>query len=397
MSYNLAKINFIYFCTRFHFYIHIYALILQRRGLSLLQISTIESVVIATLFCMEVPTGVIADRLARKWSITLSVLLLACGETLFLFSRSFPLYPVVAVLTGTGFAFASGATESLIYDSLPAENRDALMKQATSRYGSIGQFAFFLSPIIGSFIVGDLAPERVNTAIALTALALFIGLCVSLTLREPATPYHAQKPNSLAILRDGLAQLRGNRQLQRIALLSILTTPFTGVLVTTFAAPYLTQNAVPPLLIGLALSIGSLLAAFTQRYAYRLEAVMGARRALLILTLLPGISYLVLAALAGPIPSWLLITWMYATNDMRSPLLSAYQNALITTSSRATTLSLMSMLLSLFVAVMGPVYAALGTQSLALAFIVMGGVIIVAGTFIRIDIRPKTVENQLHT
>jgi phage terminase small subunit len=51
------RIALITFCTRFHLYIHAYALILQGRGLTLTQIAAIESVVIAAQFLMEIPTA----------------------------------------------------------------------------------------------------------------------------------------------------------------------------------------------------------------------------------------------------------------------------------------------------------------------------------------------------
>jgi hypothetical protein len=373
------------FCTRFHLYVHIYALVLQQRGITLLQVSSIESVVIGTLFLAEVPTGVIADRIGRKWSIVVSTFLLMCGELIFLFARSYPAYLVLAVFTGTGFAFASGAVESLIYDSLPTENQNNLMKRAMGRYGSIGQIAFFIAPIIGGLIIGsDLMPERFNIAIVLTILALFIGVLISLTLREPPSPWEAERPASLTILRHGLGDLRASRQLRRIILLTVFTSTFTGTLVTTFAATHLTRNDVPPLFIGLALSFGSLLAAFTQRYAYRVEQVLGSRWGITALTLLPGGLYLLLALITGP-ASWLIITLMYGVNEMKMPLFSAYQNAHISSGSRATALSLISMFSSLFVAVMAPVYAALATYSIPLAFLAIGTVIVVAAIALRID------------
>jgi MFS family permease len=382
---NITKITIITFCTRFHLYIHAYALVLQGRGLSLLQISSIESLVITTLFVAEVPTGVIADRIGRKWSVFMSVLLMMMGEFIFLFSRSYPSLLVIALFTGTGFAFASGATESLVYDSLPPENREEAMKRVMGRVSSVGQIAFFIAPIVGAFILGDLAEARVTVAIALTVTSLFIGVLISLTLREPPTPWHAEKPNTLAIFRSGVAELRGNRKLRRIVLLSVFATTFTGTLVTTLAPPYLNQNDVPVFAIGLALAFGSLMAAFTQRYAYRVEQILGPRWGLAVITLLPGFSYLVLAAVSGPIAAWLLITWMYATNDMKQPLISAYQNAQIASRSRATVLSLINMFVNIFVAVMGPIYAALATQSMPLAFMVMGGVILAGGIVLRVD------------
>lgn len=385
---NVSKVMLIYFCTRFHLYIHAYALILQGRGLSLLQISSIESVVIITMFLAEVPTGIIADRIGRKWSVFLSTLLLLCGELIFFFSRSYPQYLVLAVFTGMGFAFSSGAVESLIYDSMPTENRDQAMKRVMGRYGSIGQIAFFISPILGAWIIGNLAPERVQLAILFTVTSLAVGVLVSLTLHEPDDPWKAERTSSLAIFHNGLTELRGSRQLQRIVLLTVFTATFTGTLITTLAPPYMVQNGVSAFGVGLALSLGSLLSAVTQPNVHRLERWLGERRTILAVTLLPGILYLVLAIAVGALPVWLIIMTMYGTNDLKNPLLSSYQNRLITSRSRATVLSMMNMLLSLFVGVMAPVYATIAGQSQALAFVLMGSMILGAGIVLRVGRLP---------
>ena len=47
---NINKIIIIRFCRNFHLYIHAYALLLLARGLTLVQISLIESIVIGTIF-----------------------------------------------------------------------------------------------------------------------------------------------------------------------------------------------------------------------------------------------------------------------------------------------------------------------------------------------------------
>ena len=73
---NINKVIIINFCQRFHLYVHALALLLLARGLTLVQISLIDSIMIFTIFVMEVPTGVLADRVGRKWSIFASTLLL---------------------------------------------------------------------------------------------------------------------------------------------------------------------------------------------------------------------------------------------------------------------------------------------------------------------------------
>ena len=376
---NINKIVLITFFQRFHLYVHAYALLLLGRGLTLVQISMIESIVIGTIFLMEVPTGVLADRLGRKWSIFASTVLLMSAEFIFIFARGFEWYVFIALLTGTGFAFASGAMEALIYDSLPEEGRDDAMKRAMGRVNSFAQIAFVIAPILGGLIIGDATVENFIPAIALTVLALLLGAFVSVTLREPPVDSTEKKAGSMTLLRDGVSLLLTQPRLRRLALLVIFTSPFTGAIVTVLGPPYLVRNEVSPFVIGVALSLGSLLAALTQRYAYKVEEWLGQARAIALLILMPGALYWILAVVAGPVAPVLIIILMYGVNDMKAPLFSAYQNALIESKNRATVLSMISMFLSLFMALALPVYAALAQRSLSLTFVVMGLVIVLAG------------------
>ena len=376
---NINKIVLIIFFQRFHLYIHAYALLLLGRGLSLVQIGLIESIVIGAIFLMEVPTGVLADRVGRKWSIFASTFLLMSAEFIFIFARGFEWYMLIALLTGTGFAFASGAMEAMIYDSLPEKGREDAMKRAMGRVNSFAQIAFVIAPVLGGLIIGDASLENFIPAIALTVLALLFGLFVCVTLREPPIDSAEKKAGSMTLLRDGVSLLLRQPRLRRLALLVVFTSPFTGAMVTTLGPPYLVRNEVSPFVISLTLSLGSLLAALTQRYAYKIEEWLGQARAIAFLILLPGALYWILAAVAGPIAPVLVIILMYGVNDMKAPLFSAYQNALIESKNRATVLSMISMFLSLFLALGLPVYAALAQRSLSLTFVVMGLVIVLAG------------------
>ena len=391
-SSNINKIIIIRFCRNFHLYIHAYALLLLARGLTLVQISLIESIVIGTIFLTEVPTGVLADRVGRKWSIFAATVLLMSAEFIFIFARSFEWYILVALLTGTGFAFASGAVEALVYDSLPPKNREEAMKRAMGRVNSWGQIAFVIAPIIGGLIIGDASVEKFIPAIALTVVALLIGAIVCLTLREPAADSSETRTGSVTLLRDGVHLLRHHQRLRRLAMLVIFTTPITSSLVTTLGPPYLTQNDAAPFMAGVVLSVGSLLAAFTQRYAYKLEEWLGQGRAIALLILLPGAMYWLLAAVAGPAATVLVMIVMYGVNDMKAPLFSAYQNAFIESKNRATVLSLINMFLNLFAAIAMPIFAAIAETSLASAFIAMGAMIFVGGLSLRVHRPPLSTE-----
>ncbi len=87
-----------------------------------------------------------------------------------------------------------------------------------------------------------------------------------------------------------------------------------------------------------------------------------------------------------------IVILMYGTNDMKAPLFSAYQNALIDSRNRATVLSLINMFVSLFVAIVAPIYASLAQVSPMLAFVAIGGIILMAGLLLRVHRLPVEQE-----
>jgi MFS family permease len=172
--------------------------------------------------------------------------------------------------------------------------------------------------------------------------------------------------------------------LRHILLLTVFTTTFLGVLASLYQ-PYFVNLELSPFLVGAGLSLGGLLAAVIQKNVYRLSAWWGPRRAMIVATLLPGVMYLVLALAMQPALGFVALVLTYGVLEMRKPLFSAYQNQFIADQNRATTLSLINMFTSLYLAVMAVVFGLLADQSVRLAFAVMGTVIILAALSLRVD------------
>jgi len=153
---NATKMAVVMFFSNLYFYSHIGTLYLQTRGLNLLQINSLWSIILAGILVAELPTGVLADRIGREWSVVVALFLQAMGEFFFLFAGSYLAFVLIAVLAGVGFAFLSGASEALIYDSLPIQNRETRMKKAMGLVGGLYQLAFFVAPLLGGIIVGSI-------------------------------------------------------------------------------------------------------------------------------------------------------------------------------------------------------------------------------------------------
>ena len=111
---NGEKLAIITFFQNLYLYNHVGALYLQYRGLSLLQINSIVSIILGTIFLSEVPTGIVSDKIGRKKSIVISLFLLFLGEAFCLFAKNYLSFVFIAVLVGIGYSFLSGANEALI-------------------------------------------------------------------------------------------------------------------------------------------------------------------------------------------------------------------------------------------------------------------------------------------
>ena len=375
---NIGKLSLAYFFSTLYFYAPVGTLYLQGRGLDLLQINSIWSLIVATMFLAEIPTGLLADRIGHKWAVVLALALQTLGEVIYLFARSYPIFMLDAVIAGLGFAFGSGCIEGLIMDELAAEKRPERMSEALGTIEAAQRLANLLAYSLGGLVIAQLTPARFRLAIALTAGAVALGCAVTLTIKAPRAPEEQTHTSSWVLLREGIALLRGDIVFRRLALLWLATIPFLNYLGNLYQ-PHFVKAEVAPRLFGLALAAASGLSMLAARYAFRLEQWLGADRALWLATLAPGVLYLLLAPLMGPAYAVVLFCLCYGSMGLRGPLLSAHLNRRVENRNRATVFSLLSMFSGLYVALWGPLIGWLGDQSTTLAFCVTGCIVLLGG------------------
>jgi MFS family permease len=100
-------------------------------GLTPFQLVIVGTVLEATCFLFEIPTGVVADVISRRLSIIIGIVLIGCGFTL---EGSIPQFWAVIgsqVLWGIGYTFTSGATEAWITDEIGEEAVGPVFLRAT--------------------------------------------------------------------------------------------------------------------------------------------------------------------------------------------------------------------------------------------------------------------------
>lgn len=142
-------------CEHFAFglLIPVYIILLTEQiGLSFVQAGIAVSIATAATFVLEVPAGILADKIGRKHLLLTSSLFHLAAYTTLYFSESISLVLVSAVLTGAGFAFASGTEESYVHD-LTQYNKTTTFEKLLSRVSISDEGATIVGMIFCSFLL----------------------------------------------------------------------------------------------------------------------------------------------------------------------------------------------------------------------------------------------------
>lgn len=100
----------------------------------------------------EIPTGWIADRLTRRFSILSGIVLQALSALLFLFGHSFWQFWLAIAVCGLGDTFRSGADQALLYDSCLDTRQAQRYRQLLSHSLFVMTLALMASQIVGGLI-----------------------------------------------------------------------------------------------------------------------------------------------------------------------------------------------------------------------------------------------------
>lgn len=363
----------------------IQTLFFQAKGLSLSEIMILQSILLGSALLLEVPTGILGDRIGKKKSIVLGLLCALLAWIPWFLATDFRLFAAAFLLLGASQAFISGSDQALIYELLASRDRRQEMQKIYGRYLAMSTFGFAIAGLIGGVIAVEQAPTEFIQLYVLTAAAQAGAFFLYLSVREPAATASkvALAPEERRIVRSALSLIKGNGSLRRIVTLTVLTAPFSVALLTLFQ-PYFVASSVPATWFGVALFLSSMAASGTKLFAHRLEAAIGMEWATLVATVLPGVLWILMALIFHPILAVLLFILSDGAGNLRDPIFADYMNRHIPSSTRATTLSAISLITSVYLLLMQPVVGILADADLRYAFLCIGSIIIVFAILLRI-------------
>ena len=115
----------------------LYAVMFTDHGLSTAQVAAIMAVWSGTVFVLEIPSGVLADKMSRRHLMALGQISRAMGYALWLFYPGFWGYLAGFLLWGVKSAVTHGTFEAWFYDELKARGEAARYAQCYSHARAI--------------------------------------------------------------------------------------------------------------------------------------------------------------------------------------------------------------------------------------------------------------------
>lgn len=365
---NIAVILLMNFLQGMVFYAAIATLYRQAAGITVFQITLIESVSLVLSMVLEIPWGVLAERLGYRRTMVICSFLYFLSKIVFWQADSFAAFLAERVLLAVALAGLSGVDESILYASCPPEK----VQQVFGRCRALGTAGLMLSSVVCTVFVG----ENYRLAGFMTMIAYGLAAVASLFLTETRPPVKEKRP----VLSSFFGVLRQMFRTPGFMALVLATAVFSQVFqsVAVFFNQLQYQRCGwGSTMIGVAYilsniaemgSIGS--AGLTRR--------LGERRSGLLLLLLAAGGCGLLAWTENGWVSMGCILGMCLLFALYAPLSGTLENRLITVEDRATALSVSSLISDSVASVLGLLLGRAADASLPLVLGLCGGLCLVA-------------------
>ncbi len=326
-------------CSSFAIWIPYWALWMRAHVASYFEFTLADVAFWVGLLIFQLPVGVLADRLGRKWTIVLSESFRTAGILGYGFGINLLGYVAANVIWSIGGAFSIG-TSAYLYETLMEAHQEAEFPRYIGRNTFIQIGCNATAALVGGLVVSLYADALVGYQMTLLigALVNVAAVATAASFIEPGVERHTE-PTALKQLGQGL---RIVRRREGVALL-IGFQVFLGValyLMTAFRSPYLAALGIGAGEIGVWVAGFLYLAALVSAGTGSLSNRFGEFGSLSLLVALSSIPFLGVFFAGSTAWAVLLQAPIYIVWSLEPPLISAYLNRRLEPGQRATVLSM---------------------------------------------------------
>lgn len=358
------------FFTGFHFFSAVLTpFFTDWGGITLAAAQLLQSWFTFNIFLLEIPTGVLADHIGRKYSLVLGCVAVVIATLIYGSIPNFYVFALGETFFALSVAFISGADQALVYDALKDMGEH---DQATSVFGKSRTWhlaGILIAAPVGSVIAANLG---INAPMTLTAIPALIATMIALTIPETKSQTQKEKQSMLSILKSGFAPILKNPQILKTTLnMSIVALSAYAVIwryqlvLESIDIPILYYGAFHAFLVAVeaivALNFKNLTRLFGSLGRFAGFSALATAASFIIVSLWPNLFTLAL-----------LLIFAGGFGLTRIDLLNANLNHFIDSAQRATSLSSISMIRRLALTIFNPIMGLLTDFSLPVSLFVIG-------------------------
>lgn len=346
----------------------LWVLYLGERGMNMSQVGFLEAILHLAIVFFEVPTGMIADIYGRKVSLVLGQLISLLYAVFMLISGQFFIFTLAFAFLGFSSTFKSGADQALLYDSLKKIKREKDYTKILGNQTAIILISFSLAKLIGGFMA------EINWDIVYISIFSFqlIGLLPILMLIEPTSnkdksykkcndkqkkkihkkyiPFSAFKKQFIESAEVWKKQPKLHIPIALyVMLISVIT------VIIFYAQEHFARQGFSESQIGIIFTIESILGVFAAKVAYRIE---NRWESIKIFRTIYSIFILIVIvfAFSRNLLAVISLFILGMLSEFIEPIFSNFVHSKIVSKVRATFFSMISLLNSLLVVIMFPLF-----------------------------------------
>ncbi|WP_233145496.1 MFS transporter [Labilibacter marinus] len=296
----------------------------------------------------EIPSGYVADVLGRRKTLIIGSILGTLGFLVYATTSGFYWFLIAEVILGIGQSFVSGADSAIMYDSLKQAGREKEYVKYEGRNFTVGNYSEALAGIIG----GTLAAINMRYPFIFQTAIAFMAVPASFMLIEPIRTGVRKKPGIKDILSVVWYATVKNAKLRYNLLYSSILGTATLTMAWIYQL-YLNDLGFSEYAIGTTHTVLNLIVGTTTLFAYKIEAKLKPKMTIWLTSIIITGSYV----LSGFMESaWILVILavFYFSRGIATPVLKDYINRITSSDIRATVLSIRSLIIRGFFAIIAP-------------------------------------------
>ena len=339
------------------FYGPIATLYRQAQGIDFFQISIIESILMILCLILEIPWGIIGDRIGYKKTMVICCFLYFASKIIFWKATDFTMFLLERIVLGISISGISGIDVSIIYLSCHDDSQKFF-----GIYNSLGMIGLLFAAIVFSVCIGD----NYSLAAFLTVVSYGISAILSLCLVDVHP--HTIKKFSIMSACMSIKDVLCNRSLFMFLLAIAFLTEIHQTITVFLSQLQYEKSGMNDTMMGMVYVIMTV-AGMGGFYSSKISRRIGQKCLIDLTCLLFMVSCLILAISQSVLLSIISILVLNVSFAFFTPLQMKLQNQNIHTENRATMLSIHTMLMNIVALIINLVFGYCGRIDICYAFV----------------------------